>query len=101
MNEGRESQRRLQCVQSAGDIVYIPRGWGHATVNLEESAGVAVEFKLAASQDVYTMQAEAAEAAAKAAKAAGGTPRVTPLPSLPAFNLRVIDFAAGVHQLPI
>jgi len=34
----------LQCVQEAGDVLYVPRGWGHAVLNLRTSVGYAVEF---------------------------------------------------------
>ena len=32
------------CEQRAGDILYIPGGWGHAVINEEPSVGAAVEF---------------------------------------------------------
>ncbi|CAH0372117.1 unnamed protein product [Pelagomonas calceolata] len=32
------------CEQRAGDILYVPGGWGHAVVNEEPSVGAAVEF---------------------------------------------------------
>jgi len=28
------------CVQEAGTLLYLPEGWGHATINLEEGLGV-------------------------------------------------------------
>ena len=31
----------LQCVQSAGDAIFVPDGWSHATINVEETLGVA------------------------------------------------------------
>ena len=34
----------MVCEQRAGDILYVPAGWGHAVVNEEPSVGVAVEF---------------------------------------------------------
>ena len=33
----------IECVQRAGDILFVPSGWGHAVLNLEEVAGFAVE----------------------------------------------------------
>ena len=36
----------LECMQNAGDVLYIPSGWGHATINIDESIGFAVEFEL-------------------------------------------------------
>lgn len=35
----------LLCVQEAGDVVYLPRLWGHAVLNLAQSVGAAVEFE--------------------------------------------------------
>ena len=35
----------LLCVQEPGDIVYVPRLWGHAVLNLAQSVGAAVEFE--------------------------------------------------------
>lgn len=35
----------LLCTQEAGDVVYVPRGWGHAVVNLRTSVGWAVEAR--------------------------------------------------------
>jgi hypothetical protein len=32
------------CVQEAGDVIYVPHRWGHATLNLEASIGIAEEF---------------------------------------------------------
>ena len=34
----------IQCVQGPGDMVYVPEGWGHSTVNLDETIGVAMEM---------------------------------------------------------
>jgi hypothetical protein len=34
----------LECTQEAGDVVFVPDGWGHATLNLAESIGWAQEF---------------------------------------------------------
>ena len=36
-----------QCVQDAGDLLYVPAGWGHAVLNLPQAdftSGVALEF---------------------------------------------------------
>ncbi|XP_065890131.1 uncharacterized protein [Dysidea avara] len=35
----------LECVQHAGEMLYVPSNWGHATINLDESIGLAVEFE--------------------------------------------------------
>ena len=34
----------LQCVQRAGDVIFVPDAWGHAVVNLAPSVGFAQEF---------------------------------------------------------
>ena len=34
----------FECVQEAGDALYVPTNWGHATINVEESIGIAHEF---------------------------------------------------------
>ena len=35
----------LQCVQEAGDVVFVPFWWGHAVLNREPSIGVAMEME--------------------------------------------------------
>ena len=39
-----EPRDAVVCEQRAGDILYVPGGWGHAVINEEPSVGVAVEF---------------------------------------------------------
>jgi oxalate decarboxylase/phosphoglucose isomerase-like protein (cupin superfamily) len=34
----------LECTQESGDVVFVPPMWGHATLNLAESIGIASEF---------------------------------------------------------
>mmetsp|Transcript_34625 Transcript_34625/g.78457 ORF Transcript_34625/g.78457 Transcript_34625/m.78457 type:complete len:252 (-) Transcript_34625:592-1347(-) len=34
----------LECVQQGGDILLVPAQWGHATLNIETSVGMAIEF---------------------------------------------------------
>ena len=38
----------IECVQHSGDMLYVPKGWGHSTINIEASIGVAYEFSHAA-----------------------------------------------------
>jgi hypothetical protein len=38
--DAEEDDSPLFCVQEAGDAIFLPSGWAHATVNLEESLGV-------------------------------------------------------------
>lgn len=40
-----EDERPLECVQRAGDVVYVPLDWGHAVLNLDENTfGYALEL---------------------------------------------------------
>lgn len=40
-----EESKPLECIQEAGDMVYVPLDWGHAVVNLEENTfGYALEL---------------------------------------------------------
>ena len=34
----------VTCVQGPGDMMVVPPQWGHATINVEESIGIAHEF---------------------------------------------------------
>ena len=34
----------LECVQEAGEVIFIPAGWHHATLNLDTSVGMALEL---------------------------------------------------------
>ena len=40
-----EHARPLECVQEAGDMLFVPAGWAHSTLNIETSIGVAYEFR--------------------------------------------------------
>ena len=37
--------RTFECVQDAGEVLYVPQSWGHATLNLRQSVGLAQEFR--------------------------------------------------------
>ena len=39
--------RPMQCTQAAGDVMYVPRTWGHAVLNTRTSIGFALETPLA------------------------------------------------------
>lgn len=41
----RESKAFWECEQRAGDVLYVPCEWGHAVLNVEDTIGLAVEFK--------------------------------------------------------
>lgn len=34
----------LECVQTSGDILFVPFSWAHSTLNVETSVGIAYEF---------------------------------------------------------
>ena len=36
----------LRVTQRAGDVLYVPALWGHATLNTQQSIGVAHEFSV-------------------------------------------------------
>ena len=36
--------RLTECVQGPGDLVFVPAGWSHGTINLGDAVGVANEF---------------------------------------------------------
>jgi hypothetical protein len=36
----------LECTQNAGDVMFVPTLWGHATLNTMQSIGVAHEFSV-------------------------------------------------------
>jgi oxalate decarboxylase/phosphoglucose isomerase-like protein (cupin superfamily) len=40
-------RRPFECVQGGGDIIFVPRNWGHAVLNEETSVGYAREFRSA------------------------------------------------------
>ena len=43
---GAGGARALECEQRAGDVLFVPRLWGHGTLNLGETLGVAMPFAL-------------------------------------------------------
>ena len=32
---------RVECTTEAGELIYIPEGWYHSTINLQETIGIA------------------------------------------------------------
>ena len=34
----------LECMQRAGDVLFVPHLWGHGTYNVQESVGIAIEL---------------------------------------------------------
>ena len=39
----RNEVRPLECVQTAGTVLFVPEAWWHATINLADTVGIAVE----------------------------------------------------------
>ena len=58
-----ERRAPLECVQLAGDVLYIPDHWGHAVLNDEPSVGYAAEVATARG---HPMQVQVASAPASA-----------------------------------
>jgi ankyrin repeat protein len=47
LGPGGSDLRPLECVQEAGDVLYVPAGWAHAVLNTEVTVGAAVELSFA------------------------------------------------------
>ena len=66
---GSEVGSMLRCVQEAGDVIVVPKWWGHMTLNLAPSIGTAKEFHvdpvLKHSQPKQAQQAQKAQQALK------------------------------------
>lgn len=43
-DSGTGLRHALECIQEAGDLIYIPASWAHGVLNLAESVGFAIEF---------------------------------------------------------
>lgn len=41
---GELRSRPIECVQEAGEVLFVPSGWEHATANEAESIGLAMEM---------------------------------------------------------
>jgi hypothetical protein len=41
---GELPSRPIECVQEAGEVLFVPSGWEHATANEAESIGLAMEM---------------------------------------------------------
>ena len=44
LNRLREAGTLFECVQHPGDVMYLPKGWGHATFSEKVSLGATLEF---------------------------------------------------------
>ena len=50
-----EALKPMECVQRAGDVIYVPEGWYHATVNLGDTGAIArrtEEFTVGSSREI-------------------------------------------------
>ena len=45
-SDPRHDKRNRRCIQNAGDVIILPRGWGHLTYNLQASIGLAKEIHI-------------------------------------------------------
>lgn len=45
-----ECQRPLECLQNPGDVVYLPSGWSHLTVNVGETIAVGGQASYSAAE---------------------------------------------------
>jgi oxalate decarboxylase/phosphoglucose isomerase-like protein (cupin superfamily) len=43
----RGEERPLECMQHAGDVIFVPHRFGHGTINTQASVGIAVEMESA------------------------------------------------------
>ena len=43
----------LECVQTSGDLLVLPRGWSHASINIDTAIGVQYEFSFMAPGTTY------------------------------------------------
>mmetsp|Transcript_84169 Transcript_84169/g.191892 ORF Transcript_84169/g.191892 Transcript_84169/m.191892 type:complete len:552 (+) Transcript_84169:55-1710(+) len=43
-SEAGRHPRLLHCIQRAGDVMFVPRNWGHAVMNLQTAVGVVNEY---------------------------------------------------------
>ena len=41
----RDDGAAMECIQEPGDVLYIPEGWAHGVLNLDDSIGFSTEFK--------------------------------------------------------
>lgn len=44
LQHGNLPSHPIRCVQEAGEVLFVPTGWEHATINEEESIGIAMEM---------------------------------------------------------
>jgi ribosomal protein L16 Arg81 hydroxylase len=51
-----QEYRPLECVQEAGDTMYLPAGWSHLTVNIGETIGIGGQAALPATQRFFVSE---------------------------------------------
>jgi hypothetical protein len=42
-SEGEGGGRPIECVQEAGDLMYVPEGWHHAVINVDDVVGISFQ----------------------------------------------------------
>ena len=51
----------LQCVQGPGDLLFIPEGWAHAVLNIEDVLAAAIELPISEGHYDVTVEARHVE----------------------------------------
>ena len=74
-SDPRHDKRNRRCIQNAGDVIILPRGWGHLTYNLQASIGLAKEIHIDALPQIRSI-IRAESAAVKESSA--GHPETAP-----------------------
>ena len=75
-SDPRPSKRNLRCIQNAGDVLLVPRKWGHLTYNLQASIGLAKEMHV----DALSSNSNADKSKGSAGNdAISGTVKTTPI----------------------
>ena len=64
--------RPMDCVQQAGEIMYLPAGWAHSTLNLGETVGVGGQTQTCEPPDGCKSLIKRLESAASSNKGGGG-----------------------------
>eukprot|EP00750_Incisomonas_marina_P022338 INCI4963.5.p2 GENE.INCI4963.5~~INCI4963.5.p2 ORF type:complete len:130 (+),score=20.04 INCI4963.5:604-993(+) len=55
LNGSQAGRGTAKCIQHAGDAIFVPPQWGHQTLNLQPSIGLAFEMMLVALSPTYQL----------------------------------------------